>query len=58
MAERYASEMTVFDWGDRFVASGCGSRQVDFVVTGTERRHEKHIGALFIYPNRRAQMSS
>jgi len=38
MAERYGGEMTVLDWGDRLVASGCGSRQVDFVVTGTDRR--------------------
>jgi hypothetical protein len=29
----------VRDWRDRFVCcSRCGSRQVDFVVTGTERR--------------------
>jgi hypothetical protein len=36
MAERYGAEMTVPDWGDRLVCSGC--RQVEFVVTGTEQR--------------------
>ena len=35
MAERYGAEMTVPDW---LVCAECGSRQIDFVVTGTERR--------------------
>ena len=38
MAERYGAETTVIDWHARLTCSGCGSRQVDFVVTGTERR--------------------
>jgi hypothetical protein len=37
MAERYGADMTVPDWHARLTCSGCGSRQVDFVVTGTER---------------------
>jgi hypothetical protein len=36
MAERYGADMTVPDWHARLTCSGCGSRQVDFVVTGTE----------------------
>jgi hypothetical protein len=38
MTERYGAEMTVINWRARLVCSGCGSQQVDFVVTGTERR--------------------
>jgi hypothetical protein len=38
MAERYGAETAVPEWRDRLVCSGCGSRQVEFVVTGTERR--------------------
>ena len=38
MAERYGAETTVPDWHARLTCSGCGSRQVDFVVTGTKRR--------------------
>jgi hypothetical protein len=38
MAERYGAETAVPDWRARLVCSGCGSRQVDMVVTGTERR--------------------
>jgi hypothetical protein len=38
MAERYGAEMTVPDWHARLVCSGCGSGQIDFVATGTERR--------------------
>jgi hypothetical protein len=37
MAQRYGAEMTVPDWHARLVCSQCGSRRVDFVVTGTER---------------------
>ena len=35
MAERHGAEMTVLEWHSRLV---CGSRQVEFVVTGTDRR--------------------
>jgi hypothetical protein len=38
MAERYGAETTVPDWRGRLVCSVCGSRNVDMVVTGTERR--------------------
>jgi hypothetical protein len=38
MAERYGAEMTVPDWHKRLVCGECGSRNVDFIVTGTERR--------------------
>jgi Zn finger protein HypA/HybF involved in hydrogenase expression len=37
-ARRYGAEMAVPDWRARLVCSRCGSRQVDMVVTGTERR--------------------
>jgi len=38
MAEHYGAETTVLDLRDRLVCSSRGSRQVDFVVSGTERR--------------------
>jgi hypothetical protein len=38
MAARYGAEPPVLDWRERLVCSKCGSRQVDMVVTGTERR--------------------
>jgi hypothetical protein len=38
MAERCGADMTVPDWHARLVCTGCGSRRVEFVVTGTERR--------------------
>jgi Zn finger protein HypA/HybF involved in hydrogenase expression len=38
MADRYGAEMSVRDWHARLVCSECGSRRVDFVVTGTGRR--------------------
>jgi hypothetical protein len=38
MAERYGADTPVPEWHARLISSGCGSRQVDFVVTGTERR--------------------
>jgi hypothetical protein len=37
MAERYGAETTVPDWGKRLVCGQCGSRNVDFVVSGTKR---------------------
>ena len=37
-AERYGAEMTVPDWHVRLVCSQCGNRQMDLVVSGTERR--------------------
>jgi hypothetical protein len=37
-AERYGAETTVPEWRERLVCSRCGSRNVDMVVTGTERR--------------------
>ena len=38
VAEQHGPETTVIDWHARLTCSGCGGRQVDFVVTGTERR--------------------
>jgi hypothetical protein len=38
MAGRYGAEMAVADWHARLVCSECGSRRVDMVVSGTERR--------------------
>jgi hypothetical protein len=38
MAARYGVGTPVLDWRDRLVCSQCGSREVDMVVTGTERR--------------------
>jgi hypothetical protein len=37
MAARYGAETPVRGWRDRLVCCGCGSRRVEFVVTGTER---------------------
>jgi hypothetical protein len=37
-AQRYSAEATMPDWKQRLVCSGCGSRDIDMVVTGTERR--------------------
>jgi hypothetical protein len=40
MADRYGAETTVPKWRERLaVCSACGSRNVDMVVTGTERRY-------------------
>jgi Zn finger protein HypA/HybF involved in hydrogenase expression len=38
MAERYGAATTVPDWSKRLACSQCGSRNVDMVVSGTERR--------------------
>jgi len=38
MAARYGADTSVLDWRGRLVCSECGGRQVDMVVTGTERR--------------------
>jgi hypothetical protein len=37
IAQRYGAETVVLDWRDRLVCSRCGGRNVDMVVTGTER---------------------
>jgi hypothetical protein len=37
MAERYGDELSVPDWHKRLVCGQCGSRQIDFVVTGVKR---------------------
>jgi hypothetical protein len=34
MAERYGAETTAPDWGRRLVCGQCGSRNVNFVVSG------------------------
>ena len=38
MAVRYGAEMAVLDSRERLVCSQCGSRNIDMVVTGTERQ--------------------
>jgi hypothetical protein len=38
MAQRHGAETTVPDWHARLVCSDCGSRQIEFVATGTDRR--------------------
>ena len=38
MARQYGAGTSVLDWRNRLVCSSCGSRAVDMVVTGTERR--------------------
>jgi len=38
MAERYGAETVILDWRDRLVCSQCRSRNIDMVVTGTDRR--------------------
>jgi hypothetical protein len=40
MAPRSGAEMPVPDWRERLVRSRCGSRNVDMVVSGTERRSD------------------
>jgi hypothetical protein len=37
IAERYGTDLAVLDWHKRLVCSACGSRTVDFVVTGARR---------------------
>jgi hypothetical protein len=38
MAARNGADTPVLEWRGRLICSGSGSRQVDFLVTGTERR--------------------
>jgi hypothetical protein len=38
MATRYGANTSVPDWRDRLICSACGSRAIDMVVSGTERR--------------------
>jgi hypothetical protein len=42
MANRYGAGTSVIDWHKRLVSSRCGSRAVDFVLTG--RRGEVRAG--------------
>jgi hypothetical protein len=37
MAKRYGGDTTIPEWRERLVCGACGSRQVDFVVTGERR---------------------
>jgi hypothetical protein len=37
MAERYGAETTVLNWRERLVCSGCGSHEVNMVVSGETR---------------------
>jgi hypothetical protein len=36
LAERYGTDLSVPDWHKRLVCGQCGSRKMDFVVTGTQ----------------------
>jgi hypothetical protein len=38
IAGQYGAATVVLDWRARLVCSHCGSRNIDMVVTGTERR--------------------
>jgi hypothetical protein len=38
MAARCGANASVLDWRQRLACSKCGRREIDFVVTGTERR--------------------
>jgi hypothetical protein len=38
MAAGFGAETTVPEWRERLVCSGCVSRDVDMVMTGTEQR--------------------
>jgi hypothetical protein len=37
MADRYGADTPVLDWHKRLVCSACGSRDIDFVLTGARR---------------------
>jgi hypothetical protein len=37
LAARYGADLPVRDWVKRLVCSQCGSRRIDFVITGTRR---------------------
>jgi hypothetical protein len=37
MAQQYGTGTSVLDWRARLACSGCGRREIDMVVTGTER---------------------
>jgi hypothetical protein len=37
-ARRYGAATTLPDWKERLVCSGCGSHDIDMVVTGTARQ--------------------
>jgi hypothetical protein len=37
MTARYGADTSVLDWRDRLVCSRCGGREIDMVLTGTQR---------------------
>jgi hypothetical protein len=37
MVERYGAEMTIPEWHKRLVCSQCGSKAIDFVLTGARQ---------------------
>jgi hypothetical protein len=39
-SRRSGAEMPVPEWRERLVCSKCGSRDIDMVMTGTERRRD------------------
>ena len=40
IAGRHGADIPVRDWRERLVCSLCGSRAIDMVVTGAERRRQ------------------
>jgi ribosomal protein S27AE len=36
MAERYGGSLSVPEWHKRLVCGQCGSRKIDFIVTGAK----------------------
>jgi hypothetical protein len=37
LVERYGADLPLLEWSTRLVCSACGSREVDFVVSGESR---------------------
>ena len=37
LVERYGADLPLPEWSERLVCSACGSREVDFVVSGGRR---------------------
>ena len=50
MASRYGAETTAPDWRERLVWSKGRSREIDMVVTGTERRRASGSNKPAVFP--------
>jgi hypothetical protein len=55
MAERYGAGTSVPEWRERLVCSACGSRNVDTVGTGTERRERQQPRPIWTPPTDRSR---